>query len=315
MKTIASFVIFLLVCVMAAGAFADAQAVNWSSHFRIPSDREVKAHTATGRAPYLVCYPQFGNSQGFTDYAVDFRADHLPIGTYVATCNFDIDYSVLLKSYASVSRDYQSVGGYCGFQRGYDGKGLAIMTIWDTTCRAKNGNTTVLRASGVYPKDSASFQRNKDYREGSFLQCIVPFDWKEGRNYRTVVQLYGRKVTFFVEDLLTQAWTMLMEFDIGYEGGFITSPCAFLEDFSLDAQGAVRSMALANFRARDCKTGKWISTKKAILGENYEYPGSYNYGTEGNAFFFITSNIPGLCKTPAQYATFTVSACDSGAPY
>lgn len=289
---------------------------NWGSVMNLPSADQVRNHKATGRAPYIVCTPSFSGTDGYTDYAVDFRADYLPVGTYLATCNFDIDNSSLLKQYASVSRDYYGVGAYCGFQKAYDGSGIAIMTVWDTYCTDRQGNTHIIKATGIKAA-GAEFERNKDQREGSFLHCLVPYDWKEGRDYRAVVKLYGSRLQFWVEDLTTQSWTQLMEFDLGYDGGYIKSACAFLEDFSFFSydHAAIRTMSLSNFRVRDRRTGKWIGAKTASFRQDYDYRGSYNYGAQGNTFWAITSNIEGLCRKPEQDMRCTVDAYDSEAPY
>lgn len=318
MKKLFSLLIALTLCVsMISGAFAASTDVSWSSHMELPSQQEMSGHSANDRAPYIVGVPEFGGSGKWTDYVVDFRADHLPKGTYLCVCNFDLDTSPLLKKFASVSRDYPGVGGYCGFQRGYDGKGYAIMTVWDTYCRDRNGNLTIIRANGIYPANG-KFERFEDDTvrgEGCFIHCLVPYDWQEGKNYRAAIQMYNSRLIFWVEDLETSRWTQLMEYDLGYEGATIQYACTFLEDFSQDAHGYLRSMALSNFRVRDSKDGKWIGTTKLRFSENYEYSGSYNYGSEGNVFWAITTHIPGRCRIPVNDKLYTVRSCDSSAPY
>ena len=315
MKTYLTALLLCLVLV-AQGAAAESAAIRWNEYMKIPTSGEMSSHRATGRAPYIVCTPSFSGTKGYTDYVVDFRADYLPVGTYLAVCNFDIDNSSLLKQYASVSRDYKGVGAYCGFQKLYDGSGIAIMTVWDTYCKDRKGNTHIIRATGVKAA-GAEFQRNKDQREGSFLHCLVPYAWKEGRDYRAAIQLYGSQLEFWVKDLSTDTWTQLMVFDLGYDGGYIKSTCAFLEDFSYSNidHAAIRTMALSNFRVRDHRTGKWIGTKTASFRQDYNYNGSYNYGAQGNTFWAITSNIENLCKKPKQNKKCTVKSFDPSAPY
>ena len=308
--------LFLSALLITQRALGETTNIRWAEYMHLPSQTDMNNHKATGRAPYIVCSPFFNGTDGYTDYTVDFRADYLPVGTYLATCNFDIDNRCLLKQYTSVSRDYQGVGAYCGFQRSYEGRGIAIMTVWDTYCKDRNGNTHIIKATGI-KASGATFERNKDQQEGSFLHCLVPYDWKEGRDYRAVVQLYGSRLQFWVEDLANQSWTQLMEFDLGYEGGYIKSTCAFLEDFSWADRdhAAVRTMTLSNFRVRDRRTGKWIGAKSAAFRQDYDYRGSYNYGSQGNAFWAITSNIENLCKKPKQNMKVSVKTVDSSAPY
>ena len=108
-----------------------------------------------------------------------------------------------------------------------------------------------------------------------------------------------------------------MEFDLGYDGGYIKSTCAFLEDFSASGHdhAAIRTMSLSNFRVRDRRTGKWIGTKKASFRQDYDHRGSYNYGAQGNTFWAITSSIEGLCRKPKQNMSSTVKSCETNAPY
>ena len=305
-----------LVLALSKCAVGNAETIPWSDHMRLPTQSEIASFTASGRGPYIVCVPEFSGTAGYTEYAVDFRADHLPNGTYLAVCNFDIDASCLLSGYMSVSRDYSGVGAYCGFQKGYDGQGIAIMTVWDTYCTDRNGRSITIKAAGVRAAN-AEFQRNKDDREGSFIHCLAPYGWKEGREYRALIQLYGASLQFWVQDLTTQAWTQLMEFDLGYEGGFIKSTCAFLEDFSGDSasHAAVRTMALRNFRVRDRSSGRWIGAKSASFSQNYDYRGSYNYGSQGDTFWAITTNMESRCGKPPQNKNCTVNACESSCPY
>ena len=310
-------IVFLLSAMLITqGANGESTIIRWADYMNLPTQSEISNHQATGRAPYIVCTPSFSGTDGYTDYVVDFRADYLPIGTYLATGCFDIDNRSLLKQYASVSRDYNGIGAYCGFQKLYDGSGIAIMTVWDTYCKDRKGNTHIIKATGIKAA-GAEFERNRDQREGSFLHCLVPYDWKEGRDYRSVVQLYGSRLEFWVEDLTTQSWIQLMEFDLGYDGGYIKSTCAFLEDFSASGHdhAAIRTMSLSNFRVRDRRTGKWIGTKKASFRQDYDHRGSYNYGAQGNTFWAITSSIEGLCRKPKQNMSSTVKSCETNAPY
>lgn len=310
--------LILVIFTLAMGLCATGRAENmpWSDYMRLPSQSEINSFNASGRAPYIVCAPQFSGSKGYVEYAVDFRADYLPNGTYLAVCNFDIDYSSLLSRYKTVSRDYNGVGAYCGFQRGYNGEGIAIMTVWDTYCTDYNGNRTTIKATGVQAVNG-EFERNKDNVEGSFIHCLASYNWQEGQEYRALIQLSGSRLVFWVQNLSTQVWTQLMEFDLGYEGGYIKSTCAFLEDFSSDSRlhAAVRTMSLRNFRVKDASSGKWIGAKTAVFAQNYNYSGSYNYGSKGDTFWVITTNMENRCSKPAQNKTCTVNYCDSSSPY
>ena len=316
-KTALALILILSMLTLMSGASAVTPYIDWNSVMNIRSAREIRAHVATSRAPYIAVVPEFSNSAEFTEYSVDFRSDHLPIDTYLCVCNFDIDASVLLEQYDSVSRDYPGVGGYCGFGIGDDGSGYVIMTVWDTYCRDKAGNLTIIKAQGILP-ENGPFERFEDdtvHGEGCFIHCVYPFDWKQGHSYRAMLQLYGSRLQFYVKDLEIGTWHHLMEFDLGYEGGYIVVPCAFLEDFSQDKNAEVRSMVLYNFRARDRVTNKWDVALRARISSDYGYEGSYAYGSQGDAFYAITTNIPGRCPTPPQNKLYYVDHCDTSDPY
>ena len=301
-----------------AGALADGPRIQWDRHMNLPSARSQEQCPATERSPYIAAWPSFGGSGGFSDFAVDFRADHLPRGTYLSVCNLDVNTSALEKVYASVTRDYWGVGAYCGFQRIEDGSCVAIMSVWNTYCRDKSGAVTTIRATGTWP-ENGPFNRCEGgdtiTGEGNFVQCLVPVTWEEGKAYRALIQLHGRELALWRMDLATGAWEKLIAYDVGYDGAFISNTCCFLEDFSQSSHGALRSMVLWNIRALDHISGKWEGARRLTVSQNYDHPGSYNYGMEGNAFWAITTGVTGCCPTPPQNMQCAVPAADSAPPY
>ncbi len=309
-KNIFLFVVILMMA--AVSAFAEIQPIKWSRYFRFPSAQE---NNSKDSAPCLMCCPQFDGSVGFSDYSVDFRTDHFPPDTLIATCCFDIDTSFLLGTYASAGRRYPGVAGHCGFQAVDNDRIYAVMTIWDVCGFDMEGSrAAIIRAEGIGP-ERAVFERNQDNQGDGAIYAYIPCDLEKGREYRAGVRLHGRRISFYVEDILNQDETLLMEFDVGYDGGFIMSPYAFLQHSGLNAQDAVSSMVLANFRVRDRRSGKMLGTKKAILGQSGNTMGSFTYGAEGNAFYFIASCIPGCCEVPPQYAVYTVTSYEDAASY
>ena len=297
----------------AANAVSPQPQVHWDRYMNLPSQAEIRNFTVSQRSPYIACYLEMGGSGRYRDITVDFRADHLPPCTYLCVLFAYMDNTVLRESgrYAEV----KDTAMYCGFQRNAAGEGYAILTVWDTQGRDKSGKPFSIRAKGVYPEDG-SFEGNRDDLEGQFIHCLVPFDWQEGRNYRVLVQHTGRILDFWVKDLVTGAWTHLIGFDLGFDGNWLTSPVAFLEDFNTGVHhGEIRSMVLWNYRAWDHGNRRWLGTRKACFAENFELPGSYSYGSEGDAFWAITTAIPGRCRTPEQYLHCTVDHATDADPY
>ena len=298
--------------------------IPWGSVVSLPGESEIRAYRGTQRAPYVCCEPVFSKMRTYTEFSVDFRADHLPKGTYLCVNNWDFDDSGLRKRYESVKRDYNGVAGYAGFQRHYDGTTWIIMTVWDTRCYDRKGNMTRIQARQTYPKNNEGFEvcrGDTDTGEGCFVHTLLRYDWREGRNYRALLQLTNPSdgtnshLLFYVCDLQTGAWTQLVEYDLGYNGAYMNRCVSFLEDFSANDAGRPRSMVLANYRVRPTGKTAWQGAKQASLYCYYSNDGSYQFGAKGNAFWTVTTGIPRCFKAPNKRQKFTVKSCESGSPY
>ena len=314
-KTLSVICALALVILAAPGAVQSASAEGWGSRLTLPSAADVLSYKTNDRSPYIVCWPEFAGCDAYTEYAVDFRAEFLPRGTYLSVCSWNMDLSSLKRSYASVTRDADWVAAYAGFQVLGDGRHVAIMSVWDTFCRDRNGTVQTIRAKVTYPNEGKPFDG-----EGTGMQCIIPFDWKEGRSYRALIQqsesARGTAVlTFWVCDLADQRWTKLIEYDLNIADTHMTGACAFLENFIPSYAANLRTMELWNFKVRSKRTGKWVAGRKASMYECFELPGSYNYGASGDRFWAVTTALPNRCRKPAQYKECSVTRCDTGEPY
>lgn len=288
----------------------------WSGVMDIPAIDEATGFQTTERSPYIGCHPSFDRSDSFTAFAVDFRADFLPPGTYLCGCQFDLDLGELQSRYANVYRDYNGVAGYAGFQVLEDGSHVAILSIWDTYCVDSAGNTTTLRARLLYPavSDNQSFGG-----EGTGAHCVVPYDWQAGHTYRMrlsegISTTDGQCVIHLsVCDLETGIWTDLIDYGLGVEYTCMKAPfCSFLENFLPATAGQVRSACWSNYRAMSASTGAWVPAASALL-EHYTGAGSYCFGASADSFWAITTGLPGRC-TPTEDAVFSVENCETGAP-
>lgn len=288
----------------------------WGERMRLPSADEVAGYHATTRSPYIVCDPQFG-IDGIIEYAVDFKADAQPRGTYLSICNLDLDTSSLNSQYTNVHRDYSGVAAYAGFQVHDDGTKAAIMSVWDTYVTDSSGTESIIHATRTYPD---TYRVSQPFAgEGSGIQTIVDYDWKQGHAYRALIRCAQTdkgtcELAFFVMDLETGRWDELVAYDLGYGNTSITRAVCFLEDYLVNKASEVRTMELWNFRA-STGGGSWVPAYSAIMSQNYDYPGSYNYGSDGTHFWAITSAIPGLCTIPSDGAQYSVSNAETGSPY
>ena len=318
--------IVLLFCLLIVPtALADGpDYIPWDAYAAVPSGSVFSSFSGTQRAPYICCEPDFSRKLSYHEFAVDFRADYLPIGTYLCVNNWDFDDHGLLQRYSHVRRDYQGVAGYAGFQRLSDGSTCIILTVWDSYCYDNDGSMTRIQATQVYPDNNEGFEvcvGDTTTGEGCFVHTLLPFDWKEGRDYRALLQLTNpwngtnSHLLFYVCDLWTGAWYKLVEYDLGYNGTGMNRCVSFLEDFSTNAHADLRSVALSNYRVHPFGKPDWISTRKATLSCYYSNNGSYRYGSYGNAFWAITTAVPNVWAEPAHSELHTVSSSSSESPY
>ena len=291
----------------------------WEARMPLPTSEQISAYEATERSPYIVCWPKFPEVTGCTEYAVDVRTDSQPRGTYVNTATWWMDVSSLEKSGFTVkSDDGLPGGGYAGFQVLEDGRKVAIMSIWKLFLTDKDGNSQELNAKRTYPNDPSI--AGEFGGEGTGVQTLVDYDWQAGKTYRTLIQCGETsegncEVTFSVCDLETGEWTKLVAYDLGFRDTHILAAGCFLENYLPETAGAVRTVEWSNYRAKDLKTGSWVSAKAAKIGRQFkDWPGSYSFGSSDSCFWAITTGVPGLCEPPADGTEFSVTSAAEGAP-
>ena len=287
-------------------------AIQWDRTMSLPSRYEQRQYSTDSTSPYIVCIPDFGKVNRYMEYAVDFRADHLPNATYLSTLCWYMGSYQLDRQYASVERD-GGWAGYCGFQSLDDGRRVAIMSLWDTFCTDAQGRTSVIKARRIYPEvDPTDSFRMRDTNgnlvewgdEGRFVQCLVPYEWEEGHTYRANIQVFNTYtggsayINFAVCDMETGVWTTLMQFDLGYDEAYMTGGCVFLENYLPQYAGELRSMVLSNFQVKTYGGVDWTHAVRAELMQQFDNPGSYNYGSEDDSFWAITTGLPNRCASP-----------------
>ena len=294
---------------------------DWSGLMSLPTDAQAKGYNTGERSPYITCEPDFGLS-GFTQYAVDFRADCTPNGTYLSVGNWTVDLSDVKRQYRNA---YQpSISGYCGFQVLENGARVAIMSLWDVYYTDGSGNLRTLVPTLTYNAEKYAGGRHDE--EGGGINCLVYYDWKAGNPYRALIQMGTSATTgntvmaFWVLDLVTMRWTQLIEYDLGFSTSRMTWATTFLENYLTEYAGAIRTMELSNFRAYST-AGQWVGAKSATFGVNgyadstglIVCEGSYNWGSDGRSFWAVTTGLPNRAAVPSQ-RTFRVSYCESGSP-
>lgn len=300
----------------------------WTSKFPVPTDAQITADTNpyNSRSPYIFGWLSIPNGQRFTEYAIDFKADYLPRGTYCCVGQWAMDTTELKKSYTNVHTEYSNVFGYAGFQSTVTPKGkTSILSLWDIYGTNSAGKQVTFRAKRVFP--TTADNDNSFGGEGTGAHYIGHFNWEEGHWYRMLLQSYPSSsgtmlVDQFVCDLETGVWYRLACYDTGLKKSCFTGPVAvFLENYIPALAGEVRSLEMKNIRYRDADTGKWTPVKTMYIGPNGgtpTYEGSYAFGSTDDRFWMITSGVGGDWYSNGKgqkAAYYSVTQCESGPAY
>lgn len=269
---------------------------DWQSMMKLPSAGEIIScnRTAALRSPYLAAWLAT-DGRPFTGYSVDFRAEYQPDATYCCLANFDLDYSALTKTYASVSTEYSGVAGYAGLQRLPDGKLKAILSFWDVYCKDRSGNRKTIRARLVVP----AWTNNDSFGgEGTGAHCLTDYYWRPGAWYRMLL-ICGKSETTgnttieqWIQDLASTSRTKLCVYDLGVpDVRFRGRTAVFLENFDPRAAGEIRTMECRNFLVY--RNG-WQSVKKGTVESSAgSYKGSYAFAAAGDTLCMITTGVEG----------------------
>ena len=105
-RRIVSFILCIFILILACPAALAGNTISWDSRMSLPASDEQAAYKTNDVSPYIVFWPDFGSHERFVEYAVDFRAEHLPRGTYLSVFSWDMESSDLNRRYKSVSYDY-----------------------------------------------------------------------------------------------------------------------------------------------------------------------------------------------------------------
>lgn len=299
----------------------------WDEIMRFPSLERINYINKTSRcrSPYLTAWLDTNIEGGFSQYAVDFKADYLPYQTYCSLGNFFIDYSSLRDKYKSVDNG-GGISAYCGFQRinkPNSPEYIGILSIWDAYCVDKSGKKDTIRAKLI---SSSSGAKEVSYsNEGIGISCRPEYLWQPKKWYRMLVQCAepqnggNTKLEFWVGDLETKKWTNLCIFDLGAPGlKFKNSTAVFLEDWLTETAGEIRTLEFKNVRIYSSSKRKWISVKSGYLNnrdndESLCFSGSYQYGADNSTFWMITSGVPN-CASAQPSKKFSVNIAEEGSP-
>ena len=275
------------------------ESVNWTEMIEFPTTEEIAAYTNPNNslAPGLGAWLSVPAEARYSEYSIDFKADHIPIATYCCLGQWSLDYSSLEEEYAEVN--YESSGAYGGFQHNHNGM-QSIIAFWDVYCTDELGNEVVIRAERLYPTDLG----DEDFGgEGEGAHCLVPYAWEADHWYRMHVKCVESEETGttwveqWVCDLETGEWTLLSIYDLkAKDVMFKSSPAIFLENYLSEYAGEVRSMEVRNAKYLDAGSGLWTNITHAYMSSNGgapAYEGCYNFGTFQDRIWMICSGVGG----------------------
>ena len=158
--------------------------------------------------------------------------------------------------------------GYCGIQELYDGKKVAIFSVWDPgdpfDFKAKPDNVDEkIRTKNLYAGEGVAISRFGG--EGTGGKSMLPFDWKIGETYRFAIHSRqdGDYRTAFTGYLFRDgAWFKIATFTTLQTKGAhaIKGVYSFVEDFrrTEESCGQVRRARFTNFFAKPL-AGEWIA--------------------------------------------------------
>ena len=324
MKKLIALCLLILTCVTGLAGTAVAER-DWSVLMTPPTEEQL-SQLGNYRSPYITFLPGC-DPEGFTAFAMDLRIAFDPEGTYICPACWNLDVSVMQKKYTRVWSDEGGlIGGYFGFQVLEDGQKVAIMSLWDAFCEDEAGNVTVIKPRVLFPGEEWTQEHTPETNvEGSFVQCIIPFEWETDKDYRFLLEQQtsdqGTELfTLYLEELDGEEQMMeLFCFDSGLTGVWMYDGAGFVENFVAEKAAALRALEFWNVRVRARSTGAWEAVKTVQFGINNslgieDYEGSWNMGADDNSCWIITSGVPGLSQGPETLTGFEIPVTKSATP-
>ncbi len=269
---------------------------DWGSIIEIPSDQEIAEFNkrSVDRSPYLSGWLGIDSETRFLEYSIDFKADHIPYGTYFSCANIRMDRSSLEQKYDDVHTD-EWLSFYAGIQMRDPERGSSsIMSFWDIYCKDKDGEDLTIRAKLVYPENTKA---NVFTNEGDGVNYKSEYTWEQGCWYRMLLQCVRSEendhtlVQQWICNLETGEWTKMCCYDTGIAGScFMGDTAVFLENYMTQYAGDIRSVEFKNIRIRPLGSEEWVPVSQvSMIKENY--PGSFCFGADNEQFWMISTGL------------------------
>lgn len=294
---------------------------DWGGILTFPSEQQVMEFdkTAVNRSPYLCGWLDIEPEMKFTEYSIDFKADHLAYGTYFSCANIRMDLSSLEQMYNEVSMD-SWLSFYAGVQMWEPGKGSgSIMSFWDINCKNEAGELSTVRAELLYPENETATDFD---HEGNGVLYLNDYEWKEGCWYRMLLQC-GRSeenghtlVEQWICNLETEEWTQMCCYDTGLtDSCFVGQTAVFLENYLSEYAGDIRTIEYKNIRIHPKDSEQWMPIRQVTMSLE-SGSGSYAFGADDEQFWMITTGLENCSiQQSEKKGTYQVSTCLNDSPY
>ena len=271
--------------------------MNWKTVFQMPTQQQILSYQQKSkhRSPYIAAYMNIPADMRYREYIVDFRVLHLPRGTYCCLGCWGMDYA----NVKPICNPNDWAAAYAGFQKIGDDRTTSIMSVWDRMFQFSPDKKALISAKRLYPEQVINGGRF--WGEGEGERSSAPFFWEEDHWYRMHLRVIDAQNTTILEqgvwDLETMTYTLLCRYDLKLpKVTFKGTMCAFLENFLTETSGEVRSMQLRNARYLPVGSTLWQTVRQAQVcsaGGLPAYEGSYDFGSDGEGLWMITSGVGG----------------------
>ena len=218
------------------------------------------------------------SSGKYDTFLIDFKGTKIPIYTYWALCNFDIDLTAFKEKYNYY--DVTGGGAYAGLQNTEAGR-KGIMSFWQIEYYSDSNKTNkqILNAKCMYPTIETNFGN-----EGSGVNYIGNYNWESNKWYRMALHSWTDKETgnTFVgqwfQNIETGKWILQSYFDLKLQNSALTGGFSmFQENYIADNSNEIREFNLKNMYIRDLNKN-WTSLNTTKL--SYDHP-SWGFNTKG----------------------------------
>lgn len=205
------------------------------------------------RSIHLSLMPEKQLDEAVELFYNEMTVDKSAVGTYFMAAGFD--------------------GGYFGIQELYDGKKIALFSVWDPGNPHNLGadKDAVADENRVIVLDSGKNVHTQRFGgEGTGAQAKFPLDWKIGETYQFVVTAKpaenpdGTIYSGYIKSPKSKNWMLMATYHTKLQPKSVKGPHTFVEDFRRNYESTkfARKASYGNAWVRTV-SGKWHPLVKA----------------------------------------------------